>query len=429
MTRKFTLSEKLGMHPQLAIGYLGLLLFMIGDGVESGFLSPYLLDLHFSQNKIALVFTLYGVAAALASWLSGVLSDLLGPKKVMWAGLIIWLVLEIPFLTLGLAHHNYPITLLCYMIRGLGYPLFAFGFLVWVTAITPHRYLATSVGWFWFARTGGLPTLGSLFASYSVTRHGPYMTLWYSVSFVALGGFIALFGINEPRGTKPLGTGNENPFRVLLSGFSIIWKVPKVGLGGIVAVITTTSEFGFLLFLPIFYIHTVGFTLSQWLQILTVMFATNIFFNLFWGWVGDKIGWRTVITIVGACGCAAAALGLYYVPHIFGPNYTYVMLAGMGYGATLAGFVPLGAIMATLAPQSPGAALSIYSLGSGISIWLGPAIAGIFLPLIGVGGVMWIFATMYLLAAVVGTLLKTPQPEGAAEAESELFLRRANTTL
>ncbi len=410
---KPSLSERVGMHPQLAVGYLGLLLFMIGDGVESGFLSPYMLDLHFSENKIALAFTLYGVAAAIASWLSGVLSDLLGPKKVMWAGFAIWLILEIPFLSLGIAHRDYPVILICYMIRGLGYPLFAFGFLVWITAVTPHRYLATSVGWFWFARTGGLPTLGSLFASYSVARNGPYLTLWYSVFFVAFGGLLALLGIREPRGNRPLRTGTEHPFQVLLSGISIIWKVPKVGLGGIVAVITTTSEFGFLLFLPIFYIHTVGFSLSQWLQILTVMFATNIFFNLFWGWVGDKVGWRTVITLVGACGCASAALGLYYVPHIFGANYTYVMLAGMAYGATLAGFVPLGAIMATLAPQSRGAALSVFNLGSGISIWLGPAIAGIFLPHIGVGGVIWIFAVMYLLAAVIGSFLKTARADVA----------------
>ena len=419
---KISLSEKLGMHPKLAIGYLGLLLFMIGDGVESGFLSPYMLDLHFSQNKIALVFTLYGATAALASWLSGVLSDLLGPKKVMWTGLIIWLTFEIPFLTLGLAHENYPVILFSYMIRGLGYPLFAFGFLVWVTAITPQRYLATSVGWFWFARSGGLPTLGSLFASYSVPRHGPYMTLWYSVAFVAIGGFIALLGINEPRGSQPLRSGDEHPFRVLLSGISIVWRVPKVGLGGVVAVITTTSEFGFLLFLPLFYIHTVGFSLAQWLQILTVMFATNIFFNLFWGWVGDKIGWRTVITLVGACGCAAAALGLYYVPHIFGANYAYVMLAGMAYGATLAGFVPLGAIMSTLAPQSRGAALSVFNLGSGISIWLGPAIAGIFLPRIGVGGVIWIFALMYLLAAFLGIFLKTPAVDSVATGEDQVTL-------
>ena len=28
--------ERIGMHPGMAIGYLGLLLFMIGDGVEGG---------------------------------------------------------------------------------------------------------------------------------------------------------------------------------------------------------------------------------------------------------------------------------------------------------------------------------------------------------------------------------------------------------
>ena len=81
MTARPSLSERFGMHPQLAVGYLGLLLFMIGDGVESGFWSPYLLDLHFSENRIALMFTLYGVSAALASWLSGVLSDLLGRRR------------------------------------------------------------------------------------------------------------------------------------------------------------------------------------------------------------------------------------------------------------------------------------------------------------------------------------------------------------
>ena len=230
-----------------------------------------------------------------------------------------------------------------------------------------------------------------------------------------------MLGIREPRGAQPLRLGTEHPFRVLLSGISIIWRVPKVGLGGIVAVITTTSEFGFLLFLPIFYMRTVGFSLQEWLQILTVIFATNIFFNLFWGWVGDKIGWRTVITLVGACGCAATALGLYYVPHIFGANYPYVILAGLAYGATLAGFVPLGAIMATLAPQSRGAALSVFNLGSGVSIWLGPAIAGIFLPHVGVGGVIWIFAMMYLLAAAVGIFLKIPHPQSSAEADRDVI--------
>ena len=39
--------------------------------------------------------------------------------------------------------------------------------------------------------------------------------------------------------------------------------------------------------------------------------------------------------------------------------------------------------MATLAPESRGAAMSIMNLGSGMSTFIGPAIAGVFLPLLG----------------------------------------------
>jgi polyol permease family len=396
------------MHPELAIGYLGLLLFMVGDGVEAGFLSPLLRDQHFSTRAIALVFTAYGVSAAIASWLSGALSDIFGPRKVIWAGLMIWVAFEIPFLLGGIAHANYPVILASYALRGFGYPLFAYGFLVWITAVTPQRYLGTAVGWFWSARTGGLPTLGALLASFAVPRLGEYKTLWVSVMLVVLGGLLTMFGIREETGTRSLSRSDANAVSLLLQSLTIVWKRPKVGLGGIVATITTTSEFGFLVFLPIFFTRDVGFSLQQWLQILSIMFATNVVFNLLWGYVGDRIGWRRTITFVGSCGCALTTLGLYYVPHIYGPSYFLVTLASMAYGAALAGFVPIGAIMATLAPESRGAAMSIMNLGSGMSTWIGPAIAGIFLPLLGVGGVIWIFAGMYGIAAVISFNLHIP---------------------
>ena len=405
---RLSFAEKLGMHPELVIGYLGLILFMIGDGVEAGFLSPMLIDLHFTPSQVAIAFSGYGITAALASWLSGALSDIFGPKKVMWAGLLIWLGFEMPFLWLGIAHANYPIILLSYGLRGFGYPLFAYGFLVWIAAVTPERYLATAIGWFWSARTGGLPTLGALLASLSVPLLGTYKTLWVSVALVALGGLIALFGVREKHGMVPLSRSGHNPIRLLFSSVSVVWRHPKVGLGGIVATITTTSEFGFLVFLPIFFIHVIGFTLEQWLQILSIMFATNVVANLFWGYVGDRIGWRRTITFAGSCGCAVTTLGLYYVPHIFGTNYPLVVAAGMAYGIALAGFVPIAAIMAVLAPESKGAAMSIMNLGSGLSTFIGPAIAGIFLPLLGVSGVIRIFAFMYLVAAVLSYMLRLP---------------------
>lgn len=410
--------ETIGIYPQLALGYFGLLCFMIGDGVEAGFLSPFLLSLGYSQAQIALVFTLYGATAAISSWLSGALSDMLGPKRVMWMGLAIWVTLELPFLRYGIGANNYHVILFTYMLRGFGYPLFAFGFLVWISHVTPERYLGTSVGWFWFARTGGLPTLGSLFASFAVPKYGGYFTLWASLGFVAAGGLIALLGVREKHGLMRMTNAEASPLATLFSSVSIAWKVPKVGWGGIVAAITTTSEFGFLVFLPIFYTKTIGFTLRQWLQILAIMFAANVIFNLFWGAVGDRIGWRKTITFAGSCGCAVTTLGLYYVPHYVGANFFLVMLAAIAYGIALAGFVPIAAIMATLAPHARGAAMSIMNLGSGLSIWLGPATVGIVLPRFGVAGVIWAFTVMYLVAAAISYTLKIPSELGdAAEAQ------------
>jgi predicted MFS family arabinose efflux permease len=280
---------------------------------------------------------------------------------------------------------------------------------VWITAVTPERYLGTAIGWFWSARTGGLPTLGALLASVTVPLIGTYRTLWLSLVVVAIGGVTVLWGVREPHGSQPLAKTGEHPLKQLMGSVSIVWQHPKVGLGGIIATITTTSEFGFLVFLPIYFTHEVGFTLKQWLQILSIMFATNVVANLWWGWVGDRIGWRRTITFVGACGCAVTTLGLYYVPHAFGANYALATLAGMAYGIALAGFVPIAAIMAILGPESKGASMSIMNLGSGLSTFIGPAVAGVFLPLMGISGVIWIFAVMYLLAAAIGMMLKTPE--------------------
>src|SRR5436189_3724107 len=89
------LADRLGIYPPLWWGYLGLLLFMIGDGVESGFLSPYLTEQGFPEPDVALVFTVYGVTVAISAWLSGALSDLWGPRQVMMLGLAIWVTFEV----------------------------------------------------------------------------------------------------------------------------------------------------------------------------------------------------------------------------------------------------------------------------------------------------------------------------------------------
>jgi MFS family permease len=167
------------------------------------------------------------------------------------AGLCIWVVFEVAFLLLGIAPNSYPMILLFYALRGFGYPLFAFGFLVWVTAATPPGRLGTAVGWFWFAFTGGLPTIGSFVASLTVPRIGPYPTLWLSLGLVVLGGLVALLGVREPTGRHRLAPPGDHPVATLLSSVTIAWKEPKTAIGCVVRVINTAPQFGFLVCLPI----------------------------------------------------------------------------------------------------------------------------------------------------------------------------------
>ncbi len=55
--------------------------------------------------------------------------------------------------------------------------------------------------------------------------------------------------------------------------------------------------------------------------------------------------------------------------------------------------------------------MSLLNLGAGASNWVGPAIVALFLPIVGVGGVMWIYPALYLCCAVLTSFLKLPEEE------------------
>jgi len=405
------LLNRWGLPAPLLLGYVGLLLFMVGDGVESGFIAPYMADNGAgSEIHASYVITVYGVAVMLASWLSGALSELWGPRRVMLIGLAIWVVFDVLFLAVAVGGHNYPLMLVFYGIRGFGYPMFAFGFLVWITAVAPIARLGAAVGWFYFAFTGGLPTLGSLVASFTNPVLGHYGTLWLSVGILALGGLICVLGVRERTGFQRLAPPDVKPVQSLVSSVSIAWKKPRVGLGMIARVINTAPEFGMLVFFPTIFSDQIGFGEGRWLLLVSVIYGTNIFFNLIFGVLSDKIGWRTTIFWFGAIGCAISIMLLYFVPVAMGAEYYWLaLIVGALYGATLAGFVPISALLPSLAPENKGGAMALLNLGAGAAAFVGPAIVSVFLGPVGAAGVVIIFAALYLVAAVIVRFLKLPE--------------------
>ncbi|GEB37056.1 MFS transporter [Gluconacetobacter liquefaciens] len=403
-----SLVERMGIPRSLLWGFIGLLLFMVGDGVEAGYLAPYLENHGVTSRDVAFLFTIYGVAVSISSWLSGPLSDLWGPKRVMWIGLAIWAAFEVVFLMAGIMTGNYTVMLAAYTLRGLGYPLFAYGFLVWIAAATPPRQLGSAAGWFWFAFSGGLPTLGSLFASVTIPLVGEITTFWLSLVLVVAGGCVALLMTHEPRGASRLAPANVSVGGIFFGSISILWREPRTFMALIVRTINTSSEYAFLVIMPAFFTKVVGFSLSQWLVLLSIVFMSNILFNLMSGMLADRLGHRTVVSVAGCLGAAISVPAFYYVPLAFHGNFFIAALVGIFYGATIAAFVPLSGLVPQICPKEKAAALSALGLGAGASTWVGPAIVTWFQAWHGIEGIIWIFSGLYVFAGLLTLSLSIP---------------------
>ncbi len=394
-----------GLPKPLAWGYLGLLIFMMGDGVEQGWLSLYLLENGLLMRQSALMFTVYGITIAISSWFSGVLAEGYGPRKAMLLGLLLYVVGTVGFVGLGMQNFDYTVMLITYGIRGLAYPLFAYSFLVWITYRTPQDKLGRAVGWFWFVFTGGLNVFGAYYSSWAIDALGYQNTLWSSIFWVLVGAFLALV-LNRDRFVPSGDAGSKT--RELIKGLTIVREEPKVLLGGIVRIINTTAQFAFPVFLPI-YMATHGFSTKEWLQIWGTIFTSNIAFNLVFGFVGDRLGWRNTIMWFGGVGCGLTTLLFFYSPVWFGGDFWAVMFSGVLWGALLAGYVPLSALVPSLVKKDKGAAMAILNFGAGLPVFVGPAIVGALIAAIGDEGIIWVLAGLYFLSAILTLFITLPK--------------------
>ena len=141
---------------------------------------------------------------------------------------------------------------------------------------------------------------------------------------------------------------------------------------------------------------------------LDSLYVSSLFWNLIFGFVGDKVGWRNTIIWFGGVGCGITTLLFYYSPQFSAGNFWVVMAAGVLWGALLAGYVPLSALMPSLVKKDKGAAVSVLNLGAGLPVFVGPAIVGVFYRLVGGEGVVWILAGLYLFGAFLTKFITLP---------------------
>ena len=361
--------KRAGLPKGLLWGFVGVLIFMMGDGVEQTWLSKYITDRGFNSADL---FAVYGVTVAISSWLSGVIAETFGVKRTMLAGFILYVAGVAGFAGIGMTQMNFPVLMATYAVKGLGYPLFAYTFMVWITYRVEQDTLSSAQGWFWFVFTGGLNVLGAYWGIFAYTHLGVQATLWSAIAFAVVGAVFALWVNRSP---------SDNKF--------VSADAPQGG----------PSQFAFIVFLPL-YMFEYGLSETQWASIWAIIFLFNIIFNLVFGIVGDKIGWNRTITWFGCIGCAVSVLLFYYSPQILN-QYWFILLCGSLWCICLAGFVPLSALVPSLVQSDKGAAVSVLNLGAGASAFVGPLLVRALSKPIGYGGVAWTLAGLYLLSALL----------------------------
>jgi MFS family permease len=423
--------DRLGIPHPLRWGFLGVLIFMTGNAVESNFISPHMaVAFGGGDDKInlaATIISLYSLANLIGSYLAGALSDLWGPKKVQLLGVVVWVVFQALFLgalQLGTGPTATFLVGITYFFRGFGFPLFAFAFLVWINHVVPKERNGAGIGWFYVMYTGGLPTFGALVALILIPGFGggfagETWAMAASTGIVVIGFLISRFGVHEEHGGRRLAPAGEGNAGVLLAGLRLTFTNGRIAMGFLTRLINTAPEFGMFIILPNVIAGSIddgglGWSQSQWFVMTSIVYAGNIAFNAAFGTLGDKWGWVKTVRWFGIVGSAIGLLLWWYIPHLVpaGSDWGFVVAvaAGTVFGILLAGFVPLGAIMPAIAPKEKGAAMAMYTTAAGGSTFLGSAVVAVVRPWGGNVGVVWVFILLYACAFTMTFFLKPHQP-------------------
>ncbi|GAA3712604.1 RbtT/DalT/CsbX family MFS transporter [Zhihengliuella alba] len=410
----------LGLSSSLLWGYVAIAFFMTGDGLEQAFLSNFLsTTTDFSNAQIGTVFTVYGLVAALGAFASGVLAEYFGPRRIMIVAAIGWIVFHAGFMLFGVMAENYAMLLTMYAIRAVTYPMFVFGFVVWISYAAPQERLSSAMGWFWASYSIGVGVFGSYMPSLTIPWVGEVTTLWSAIGFVAVGALMAGFLVSG----KGPETAGPRTLRGLGQTLKVTLAMPfqnvQLAYGMLQRIINQISLYGFIVLLPIVFVQDYGFDQSTWLQLWALVYLVTVFTNLMWGIIGDRIGWVRTIRWFGSIGMFVATLLVYFTPMLAGPNVWLTAAAIVVFGFAIAAYVPLSALMPALEPHRRGNAVALLNLAAGASQFIGALLVTLLWDVLGTTGTVIALACTYLVGFGVSFLMKVDQGSlAAAEREA-----------
>ncbi|OFT40306.1 alpha-ketoglutarate permease [Actinomyces sp. HMSC08A01] len=415
------LAHKIHFPAAMTLGILGVVLFVIGDGIEAVWITDYFhTELDFTVSQASLVYTCYGIVVALAAFLSGALCDAISCRKVMLIGLVSFLLFDFLFITVAIPSKSLPLLMVIYGMRGFGYPMLAYGFLTWMMMVTVPERQSSASGWFWFAFSLGMQTIGSYLSSLFVPSLGGIATLWIGLVLAALGGWVTMYFLrSQPssRATKDISVPES-----LLRGLSITWRRPKVGAMGIVKIINLAGQYGMQAFYLVYVQRVHHMAPGKAILEFTIFGIVAIAGDVLWGIAGDKLGWHRTLQWVATPLSAASLVYLYMIPNIAGPNFWLIALGMAAIGIGLSAHVPTTPLIMAHAGSEKASSLAILNLGAGLGAFVGPAVVTLLVDSAGYGAVAYALAGLYVISFLLLLGLKLPTGEMSRQKNSETVL-------
>lgn len=410
--RVIALIQRTGFPTDIAGGFLAVVIFVIGDGIEAVWITNYLSSdaVGFAVDSASKVVTAYGVMVAIAAFLSGALCDAIGPRKVMLIGVVSFLVFDALFIAIALPSQSIALVYLTYGMRGFGYPMLAYGFLTWVMMVTPPARQSSASGWFWFAFSLGMQIIGSYLSALMLPVFGHIATLWFGWVLAAVGGAATLLFL---RGHASASHSKGISVLTSLSGaVSILWRHPKVSLMGIVKVINLAGQYGMQVYYIVYLQKVHGMAESRAILTFTVFGVVAVVGDVVWGVLGDRLGWRNTLQWVATPVTAVSLAYLYVIPLVAGPSFWLICLGMAGVGIGLSAHVPTTPLIMAHAKGETGNALAILNFGAGLGTFVGPGLVALFIgnenTADGYLGPAMALAGIYVLSFVILFWLKLP---------------------
>lgn len=288
--------ERLGVPRSLMLGFLAVAIFMTGDGFELTFLSKFMVDQGFASSQASLLVTIYGLFAALGGWSAGVLAEMFGARRVMLFGACWWIGIHLLFLGVAIPSHVYLLILGLYALRGIGYPLFIYSFVVLMAQYISPARLASATGFFWTCFSLGIGVFGAYLPSFIMPVFGEYKTFWFALPFSVVGTVMCFFFVPKNKIVKGEGLSRKEQLKELTEGATILVTNRKILICAIIRIINNLLLYGFPVIMPLYLCtaHNGGiniFKTEEWMRIWGFVFVVTLIFNTFWGWFMDRFGW------------------------------------------------------------------------------------------------------------------------------------------